>query len=144
MACINALEQDTMKDQWVGTSLKTGETRVFNTLDDYKQYVKNLEAQGTYCANVDPMYNTKYTAGKNTTETGFLEFKPRDPVSQARFDAMSPTWEGVESSDAAIAQGLYSLDAAEKTRQDLRAAGRVPPAPAPAPAPAPTQNCVIQ
>ena len=57
MACINALEQDTMKDQWVGTSLKTGETRVFNTLDDYKQYVKNLEAQGTYCANVDPMYH---------------------------------------------------------------------------------------
>jgi hypothetical protein len=144
MACINALEQDTTKDQWVGTSIKTGETKVFNSLDDYKQYVKNLEVQGTYCAEIDPIYNIKYTAGKNTTETGFLEFKPRDPVAQAKYDALSPTWEGVASSDAAIARGEYSLDAAEKTRKELRAAGRVPPSKENFAQRVPAQNCVIQ
>lgn len=57
----------------------------------------------------------------STTPTGFLEFKPRDMATQRRFDAMSPAWEGVESSMKAVEQGLYSLDSAEKTRQELRA-----------------------
>lgn len=56
-----------------------------------------------------------------TTPTGFLEFKPRDMATQRRFDAMSPAWEGVESSMKAVEQGMYSLDSAEKTRQELRA-----------------------
>ena len=129
MACITALEQDTVKNEWVGTSLKTGETRKFQTLDDYKQYVKNLETQGVYCADVAPQFNQFYRKGENTQRTGFLEFAPRDPVAQAKYSAMSPTWEGVESSNKAIAQGMYSLDAAEANRQELRAAGRVPPPP---------------
>jgi hypothetical protein len=53
--------------------------------------------------------------------TGFLEFKPRDPVAQAKYSAMSPTWEGIESSNKAIASGVYDLDMAEKTRTNLRA-----------------------
>jgi hypothetical protein len=52
--------------------------------------------------------------------TGFLEFKPRDPVAQAKYSAMSPTWEGIESSNKAIASGVYDLDMAEKTRKNLR------------------------
>lgn len=56
----------------------------------------------------------------STTATGFMEFKPRDMVTQKRFDAMSPAWEGVDSSMKAVEQGLYSLDAAEKNRQELR------------------------
>lgn len=60
----------------------------------------------------------------STTPTGFLEFKPRDMVTQRRFDAMSPAWEGVESSMKAVEQGLYSLDSAERTRQELRATSR--------------------
>jgi hypothetical protein len=34
---------------------------------------------------------------------------------------MSPAWEGVASSEAAIARGDYDLDMAEKNREDLRA-----------------------
>jgi hypothetical protein len=60
-----------------------------------------------------------------TTPTGFLEFKPRDMEIQRKYDAMSPTWEGVDSSMRAVEQGIYSLDAAEATRQELRESTRI-------------------
>ena len=56
----------------------------------------------------------------STTHTGFLEFKPRDMEIQKKYDAMSPSWEGVDSSMKAVEQGVYSLDSAEATRQELR------------------------
>jgi hypothetical protein len=56
----------------------------------------------------------------STTPTGFMEFKPRDMETQRKYDAMSPSWEGVDSSMKAVEQGVYSLDAAEAIRQDLR------------------------
>jgi hypothetical protein len=56
----------------------------------------------------------------STTPTGFLEFKPRDMETQKKYDAMSPSWEGVDSSMKAVEQGVYSLDSAEATRQELR------------------------
>jgi len=55
-----------------------------------------------------------------TTPTGFMEFKPRDMNIQKKYDAMSPSWEGVDSSMKAVDQGVYSLDSAEATRQELR------------------------
>ena len=64
--------------------------------------------------------------------TGFLEFKPRDAAAQAKYSAMSPTWQGIESSNKAIASGVYDLDMADKTRRDLR--DKTPPATLPAPA----------
>jgi hypothetical protein len=64
--------------------------------------------------------STSYNAS-TTTRTGFLEFKPRDMETQKKYDAMSPHWEGVDSSMKAVEQGVYSLDSAEKNRQDLRA-----------------------
>ena len=140
MACITALEQNPKTGTWSGVSLRSGEAKAFATLDDYRRYVKSLEDQGTYCANVDPQYAQRTIAGQNTIRTGFMEFRPRDPVGQAKYDAMSSTWEGVESSEAAVARGDYSLDSAEKTRQDLRSGA---PA-APLPAPTPTWNCSIQ
>ncbi len=63
--------------------------------------------------------SSSYNAA-STTPTGFLEFKPRDMTTQRKYDAMSPAWEGIESTDAAIARGDYSLDSAEATRQELR------------------------
>lgn len=56
----------------------------------------------------------------STTWTGFLEFKPRDMETQKKYDAMSPSWEGVDSSMKAVERGVYSLDSAEATRQELR------------------------
>ncbi len=52
--------------------------------------------------------------------TGFLEFKPRNPAAQAKYSAMSPSWEGIESSNKAIASGVYDLDMAETNRKNLR------------------------
>jgi hypothetical protein len=143
MACITSLQQDPTKGVWTGVSVRTGEQRVFRTLDDYEQYTKSLEEQGTYCPNVEPVMNIKYTAGKETTPTGFLQFRPRDPVTQAKYDALSKTWEGVESSERAVAQGLYSLDSAEATRRELREHVNVPKNPLVPPKPN-EKSCCIQ
>lgn len=59
-----------------------------------------------------PIPSTAYNAS-TTTRTGFLEFKPRDMETQKKYDAMSPTWEGVDSSMKAVQQGVYALDSAE-------------------------------
>jgi hypothetical protein len=120
--------------------VKTGETKKFTTLDDYQRYLKSLEVQGTYCPEVEAKYTQAYKPGTNTTPTGFLEFQPRDPVSQSKYSAMSPTWEGIESSEAAIASGVYDLDKAEKNRQDLRSKQPV----VQLQVPEPEWNCSIQ
>ena len=84
-------------------------------LKDYENYMKALRGEG-----VGTVPNTMYNTKRNTTETGFKEFKPRDEAAQAKYDALSPSWEGIESSEKAIAQGLYDLDRAEKNRAELR------------------------
>jgi hypothetical protein len=90
----------------------------FVTLADYHQYTKSLEAQGKYCAPVTPIYNTQYVKGESQQSTGFMEFTPRDPATQAKHSAMSPAWEGIASSEAAIARGDYDLDGGAKTRKN--------------------------
>jgi hypothetical protein len=79
--------------------------------DHYKDYVVATGKE----AKPSSSYNAS-----TTTRTGFLEFQPRDMGSQRKYDAMSPEWEGVESSDKAIAKGIYDLDKAEENRQELR------------------------
>ena len=70
---------------------------------------------------------TKYVkALHNQPPTGFLEFAPRDQPTQDKYSAMSSSWEGVKSSEAAIASGVYDLDMAEKNRQDLRSKAPAP------------------
>ena len=76
----------------------------------------------------------KYTkAVQQTTATGFLEFAPRDPVTQSKYDAMQSTWLGEESSNKAIADGVYSLDMAEANTRDLKQGPIAVPPPAPEP-----------
>ncbi len=76
---------------------------------------------GEYVAAVgsEARPSTAYNA-ETTTRTGFMEFKPRDMATQKKYDAMSPYWEGVDSSMKAVERGDYSLDSAEKNRQELR------------------------
>lgn len=145
MACINYLDQNAETGKWTGIERSTGKARTFNTLEDYQRYTKSLEDQGTYCGTVEPQYAQFFKPGENKTPTGFLEFRPRDPVTQAKYDAMSKTWEGVASSEKAVAAGLYSLDSAEATRQDLRAQA-LPAKPIPSFKETPTQTktCCIQ
>jgi hypothetical protein len=52
----------------------------------------------------------------HTPATGFKQFAPRDPDTQSKYDAMQSSWQGVESSDKAIASGLYELDYASDDR----------------------------
>ena len=63
--------------------------------------------------------STTYNAS-TTTRTGFLEFKPRDMETQKKYDAMSPSWEGVESSMKAVQRGEYALDSAETKEREKR------------------------
>ncbi len=143
MACLRSLEQTSIDGTWIGRDLRTNREMKFATLADYRQYTKSLEAQGKYCAPVTPIYNTQYVKGENRQDTGFMEFLPRDPGKQAKYSAMSPAWEGVASSEAAIARGDYDLDMAEKNREDLRAKRPQPKLFMPGEEPK-TQWCAIQ
>lgn len=86
--------------------------------------------------------STAYNA-KSTQQTGFLEFQPRDIDAQKKYDAYSPYWEGEQSSNKAIASGVYDLDMAEKNRQELRAVKIQPKSENPEPAES-SWNCIIQ
>ena len=63
--------------------------------------------------------STSYNA-TTTTPTGFLEFQPRDMETQTKYDAMSPSWQGVESSMKAVERGDYALDSAETKEREKR------------------------
>jgi len=84
--------------------------------------------------------------GKLYTHTGFLEFSPRDQETQSKYDSMKPTWEVVESSDKAIAKGLYALDHASDNRNSKSTVQGTQPIPKPEPPPAPKESswfCVV-
>jgi len=77
-----------------------------------------------------------------TPATGFKEFSPRDPDTQSKYDAMDSSWQGVESSDKAIASGVYALDYAS---DDRSVRPNVPPKLPPAAPPKPEAwFCVVQ
>ena len=81
-----------------------------------------------------PQYAEYTTAlAVHTPATGFKQFAPRDPETQAKYDAMQSTWQGVESSDKAIADGLYKLDYASDDRSLRPKQNPVMPQPAPEP-----------
>jgi hypothetical protein len=80
---------------------------------------------------------------KTSTPTGFLEFSPRDPEVQAKYDAMQATWQGVESSDKAIAAGMYALDYASDDRGSAPTKPLILP-PAPPPKKEESWFCVVQ
>jgi hypothetical protein len=145
MACITTLQQSSTTGAWVGRDIRTGKEYPFATLADYQIYTKSLEAQGKYCAPVTPVYNTQYTPGENRQSPVFMEFLPRDPATQAKYSAMSPTWEGVASSEAAIARGDYDLDKADVRRDNTQAVRPQPVLPKPGEQTAAAGwNCSIQ
>ncbi len=138
MACITTLEQNEKTREWSGVSIRDGKIHKFQTLQDYERYTQGLQSQGTYCPTIEPQHRDTVREGKQTVQTGFLEFQARDPKTQAKYSAMSPSWEGIASSEASIARGDYSLDSAETTRRELR---KGPTTVAP---PTVSQNCVVQ
>lgn len=70
-------------------------------------YMKAFEKQVTQ----PPVSSTAYpTTDSRTGVTGFLDIMPKNPQIQARYDAMSGSWEGVDASNKALAHGLFSTD----------------------------------
>ncbi len=96
-----------------------------------KQYSEYVDALRQEAPPMTSTPNTMYNTNLNVTPTGFLEFQPRDMNTQKKYDALSPHWEGVASSEAAVARGDYSLDSAETTRRELRE--KIPPRQPPTP-----------
>jgi hypothetical protein len=80
----------------------------------------------------------------HTPASGFKEFTPRDPETQAKYDAMQSSWQGVESSDKAIAAGLYKLDYASDDRSLGPKQTPIMPAPSAPPAKKEEGFCVVQ
>jgi hypothetical protein len=107
--------------------------------------LKNSELVKPTDAKALPQY-ADYTKALavHTPATGFKEFAPRDPETQAKYDAMQSTWQGVESSDKAIAAGLYKLDYASDDRSVRPKQTPVLPPPSP-PEPKKEEGfCVVQ
>lgn len=42
--------------------------------------------------------------------SGFMDLNPKNPEVQAKYDAMSGSWEGVSASDGAIAKGIFKAE----------------------------------
>ena len=49
--------------------------------------------------------------------TGFQDLTPANPVVQARYDAMSPTWEGITGSNSRIFQMIPKSQAAPTSQK---------------------------
>jgi hypothetical protein len=141
MACLDELNQSADKQTWIGISRASGDMKKFQSIPQFQEY---QEALG--CPPVRPSPYVESNAGKNPTPTGFLEFKPRDKVTQARFDATSDQWEGVKASEDAVKQGLFIEDSATLTTRDVKPQPMMaPPQSTRGAAPPPTNDvCSIQ
>lgn len=134
MACLDELNQAADKT-WIGISRATGDMKKFENIAQFTDYQQALG-----CPPVRPSPYVQSIAAKNTTHTGFLEFKPRDAATQARFDATSDQWEGAKASEAAVKQGLFIEDSAEPAGVREKK-----PQPIASPPPPPTNDvCSIQ
>lgn len=66
--------------------------------------------------NTTPSSSMPPVALYNTSDStigvsGFLDLTPKQPEIQARYDAMSGNWGGVQATNKALANGLFSTDA---------------------------------
>jgi hypothetical protein len=99
------------------------------SLEDLKKHQNlgpNVPATPHYADYMRSLEKNTTPGGMMTTPTGFLEFKPRDSVTQARYDAMQDQWEGVKPSEAAIARGVFVLDYAGDAKDRANKNATVP------------------
>jgi hypothetical protein len=61
-------------------------------------------------ATSHPPVATYKTTDDSKGTTGFLDLNPKKPEVQARYDAMSGSWEGVKASDAALKNGVFATE----------------------------------
>jgi hypothetical protein len=94
-------------------------------LRNHKNLGPNIPPTPHYTDYTQSLEKNTAPGGAITTPTGFLEFKPRDSVTQAKYDAMQPSWQGAKESEAAIAKGSYLPDyAGDAKERGLNRAGK--------------------
>ena len=75
----------------------------------WQGYITALAGQKPPASNIDLGFPFPNTEG-NTTSTGFVEWKTPNPQVQARYDAMSNSWEGVKASESASASSIFRAE----------------------------------
>lgn len=98
-----------------------------------------MAVQSNYKGYLNALDAVEHIPG-NAQRGPFMEFKARDPIAQAKYSATSSKWEGLESSEKAIARGDYDMDFASEPREDTKAK-KTPPV---LKMPTPATNCSIQ
>ena len=112
--CPVKMDYDWSANKYIARESKSGlPLGSYQTLTQYDDYVRSLG-----CVS-------QYPPGTTLTPTGFLEFAARDPATQSKYDAMSPSWEGPKASEAAITRGMYDLDfeTNPKSRSSIQPSG---------------------
>jgi hypothetical protein len=75
---------------------------------NWQGYITALGGQKPPASNIDQGMAFPNTEGG--VPTGFVEWKPANPKQQARYDAMSSSWEGVQASESASASNIFKAD----------------------------------
>lgn len=107
---------------WVGKS-PDGHVQSFQSLADYKQFLKNMADSGKICPDASVPISPPASSSVKTMPTGFLEFLPRNQAEQSKYDPMSPYWQGQSASEKAIAEGKYSAQNAMVYKPDASKSG---------------------
>jgi hypothetical protein len=92
-------------------------TQIFHSFITYKQmesswfgYTQAIGNQDHPICAAPPVSKYPATDG-NKWWTGFQGLTPANPAVQAKYDAMSATWEGVSPTNAAVINGLFASEA---------------------------------
>jgi hypothetical protein len=107
---------------WIGKSPE-GNVQSFQSLADYKQFLKNLADSGKVCPDASVPMAPPPSSTTKTMATGFLEFLPRNQADQDKYDPMSAYWQGQQASEEAIAQGKYGANNAFVYKKDASKSG---------------------
>ncbi len=77
-----------------------------NHWDNYTKAVSQI----TLPMNSMPENAPFETSSSQKGKVGFMDLIVQQPQIQARYDAMQPSWEGIQPSDNAVAQGLFKIE----------------------------------
>jgi len=74
----------------------------------WEGYVNALSATPIPATSTPALYQT---SSSDLGVSGFLDMVPKNAEMQARYDAMSGSWAGVDASNKALSKGMFSTDA---------------------------------
>jgi len=72
----------------------------------WQGYITALGGQKPPASNIDQGMPFPNTEG-NDTSSGFVEWKTKNPQMQAKYDAMSGSWQGVQASESSAASSIF-------------------------------------